>query len=309
MGAACSSADGHVVKEGGEIKLTPAFARCCASDRVASIGGEREFVTSLYGESDDPSTSPVDREPYTAAAVNFPEEGIAAELVDSDSDDDPGFVEAEHWQAMLKTAGEIALAAEFQPSEPELELGQPLFEGVADSAAAASDPRQDSGMPSEHDDAHVADPEDPAIDAAFEAIRDGRTLASLPEAARCNKEVVLAAILNEGAFCFDSIGRDLRARDRDVAMALLDDDGSVLELLGEELRADRQVVMRALRNSAGALKAASPELQADKVVQEAAAARAKEEKRLFKAYAYKCAPVPCVRPVGCTPSLVSRGPR
>jgi len=94
--------------------------------------------------------------------------------------------------------------------------------------------------------------EESAKDEAFEALRDGKPLYSLPERLRSDKEIVLAAIASEGSFCYNYIAsRELRERDRDVILALVAADGSLLEMVSEKLRADRQVVLTALRTCAG----------------------------------------------------------
>lgn len=134
--------------------------------------------------------------------------------------------------------------------------------------------------------------EEATKDDAFEHLREGRPLYTLPEAMRADKEVVLCAISAEGAFCFNYIAsEELQRRDREVGLALVAANGSLLEELCEELRADRLVVETAVRNSAEALRSASKELQADKELKAIAAAREKEEKRLLKHYMEKaCGP-------------------
>lgn len=131
------------------------------------------------------------------------------------------------------------------------------------------------------------------VDEALDAIRGGAPLYRLPRELRADKQVVLAAIEREGAYCFDYIAdRGLRGSDRDVVMALVSADGSLLEAAAEPLRADREVVRRALRTSGEALRFASKTLQADKELRKLAGLRAKEEKRLVKRFAEgACGPV------------------
>merc|ERR1719382_1427694 len=58
------------------------------------------------------------------------------------------------------------------------------------------------------------------IDEAFAAIRHKKPLYTFPEAVRANKKVVLAAIGNEGALCYNYIAsQEMRERDRDVVLA------------------------------------------------------------------------------------------
>jgi len=134
--------------------------------------------------------------------------------------------------------------------------------------------------------------EESAKDEAFEALRDGKPLYSLPERLRSDKEIVLAAIASEGSFCYNYIAsRELRERDRDVILALVAADGSLLEMVSEKLRADRQVVLTALRTCAGALRFASKPLQADKALKQLAAENHKREQKLMKEIALKaCGP-------------------
>eukprot|EP00929_Paragymnodinium_shiwhaense_P112954 TRINITY_DN81216_c0_g1_i1.p1 TRINITY_DN81216_c0_g1~~TRINITY_DN81216_c0_g1_i1.p1 ORF type:complete len:376 (-),score=105.61 TRINITY_DN81216_c0_g1_i1:138-1265(-) len=126
----------------------------------------------------------------------------------------------------------------------------------------------------------------------LQRVRDeGQPLYSVPEHLRCDKEVVLAAISNEGAYCIDYItSKDLRERDRDVVLALCLCDGGLLKDVASELRADKIVVRAALTNCAEALQWASPELQADKTMKNQAENRSKEESRLHKAFQAKCGP-------------------
>merc|ERR1712232_17108 len=128
---------------------------------------------------------------------------------------------------------------------------------------------------------------------ALDSIRRGHPLYSLPERWRSDKEVVLGAITREGAFCVDYIGsRELRENDRDVALALVRCDGSLLERMSEAIRADRLVVLTAVRTFADSLQFASKQLQADKELKTIANNRRKEEKRLIKQFADKvCAPM------------------
>jgi hypothetical protein len=126
----------------------------------------------------------------------------------------------------------------------------------------------------------------------FEAIREGAPLYTLSEELRADKEVVLAAIAREGAFCYDYIASPtLKRADRDVVLALVDADGSLLEHASLELRGDRQIVRIAVRTCSQALKFASKALQADRELKAVANSRAKEEQRLMKQLAMKaCAP-------------------
>lgn len=130
------------------------------------------------------------------------------------------------------------------------------------------------------------------VEDAFDAIRDGAPLYRLPKELRSDKQVVLAAIDREGAYCFDYImDRQLRCSDRDVVMALVSADGSMLEAADQKLRADREVVKRALRTCGTALKFAAKQLQDDKELRNLAGHRAKEEHRLLKRFTEKaCGP-------------------
>merc|ERR1719221_1853975 len=103
----------------------------------------------------------------------------------------------------------------------------------------------------------------------------------------------MAAIANEGAYCFDYIeNKALREKDRDVVLALVAADGSLLERISdEELRADREVVRVALATSADSLKFASKNLQSDRELKALAAAQKKREERFSKEYSLKgCGP-------------------
>jgi len=186
--------------------------------------------------------------------------------------DDRGEVGEAEWLGMLETANRIVEDLE----EPAVPLA---------ARARIRDPS--------HEDFHEDDwDEDAAKDEAFDALRDGKPLYSLPERLRSDKEIVLAAIASEGSFCYNYIGsRELRERDRDVVLALVAADGSLLEMVSEELRGDRQVVLTALQTCAGALKFASKPLQADKVLKQLAAKNVKEEQRIMKEVALKaCGP-------------------
>merc|ERR1712176_503864 len=136
-----------------------------------------------------------------------------------------------------------------------------------------------------------SDPEEERLE-AFASLREGRPLYTLPVHLRSDKEIVLAALAREGAYCYDYIGTpELRTRDRDVGLELVRSDGSMLKYLSAELRDDRQIVQIALRTSADALSVASKALQADKELKNQATARYKEEQKLMKHYAAKaCGP-------------------
>merc|ERR1740138_1947990 len=83
----------------------------------------------------------------------------------------------------------------------------------------------------------------------FDAIREGAPLYTLSEELRADKDVVLAAIAREGAFCYDYIASPtLKRADRDVVLALVAADGSLLEHASLELRGDRQIVRIAVRS-------------------------------------------------------------
>jgi len=129
-------------------------------------------------------------------------------------------------------------------------------------------------------------------EAAFEALRQGRPLCSLAEELRGDKDVVLAAIEQEGPYCYDYITNpELKKRDRDVVLALVRTDGSLLENCSEELRADKQIVRCALSTCSEALKLAPAALQCDRELKAVAASRAKEEQRLLKMFAAEmCGP-------------------
>mmetsp|Transcript_411 Transcript_411/g.843 ORF Transcript_411/g.843 Transcript_411/m.843 type:complete len:311 (-) Transcript_411:66-998(-) len=131
-------------------------------------------------------------------------------------------------------------------------------------------------------------------DAAFAALQEGRPLYTLPEALRADKEVVLAAIGAEGQYCYDYItSRELRERDRDVVLALVSRDGSLLANCCEELRADRHLVRVALQTCSTALSCAAAQLQGDKELKKLAASRAKEEQRIDKQFEEKTALIAC----------------
>lgn len=123
-------------------------------------------------------------------------------------------------------------------------------------------------------------------EAAFEALRQGRPLCSLAEELRGDKDVVLAAIEQEGPYCYDYItNSELKRRDRDVVLALVRSDGSLLENCSEELRADKQIVRIALATCSEAIKWAPAALQCDRELKTVVATRAKEEQRLLKMFA------------------------
>jgi hypothetical protein len=180
--------------------------------------------------------------------------------------DDRGEVCETEWLGMLETANSFAYLEE--PADlltPRASIRDPL-----------------------HKDFHDDWDEEAAKDEAFNALRDGKPLYSLPERLRSNKEIVLAAIASEGSFCYNYIGsRELRERDRDVVLALVAADGSLLEMVSEELRGDRQVVLTALRTCADALKFASKPLQDGKVLKQLAAENHKQEQRIMTEVALK----------------------
>lgn len=132
-----------------------------------------------------------------------------------------------------------------------------------------------------------------AREAAFEAIREGKPLLSIPKELRGDKEVVMAAIEREGPYCYDYItSKELKERDRDVVLALVRADGSLLENCSEELRSDKQLVRCALATCSEALKVAPKALQCDKELKAMATTRAKEEQRLWKVMAEEmCGPI------------------
>mmetsp|Transcript_98483 Transcript_98483/g.195340 ORF Transcript_98483/g.195340 Transcript_98483/m.195340 type:complete len:241 (-) Transcript_98483:100-822(-) len=186
--------------------------------------------------------------------------------------DDRGEVGETEWLGMLATANRLVDDLE----EPAAPLAV---------RARIRDPS--------HEDFHEDDwDEEAAKDEAFDALRDGKPLYSLPERLRSDKEIVLAAIASEGSFCYNYIGsRELRERDRDVVLALVAADGSLLQMASEELRGDRQVVLTALRTCADALRFASKPLQADKALKQLAAENHKQEQRIMKEIALKaCGP-------------------
>jgi len=128
-------------------------------------------------------------------------------------------------------------------------------------------------------------------DEALRAVQNGKPLYTLPEKLRKDKDIVLTAIFNEGAFCLDYIAsQDLRQRDHDVVLALVMADGSLLSSVSEAMQDTRDIVRAALMTCADALKFASKRLQADKDLQAMAFTQAKEEKRLMKVVAAKCTP-------------------
>lgn len=136
------------------------------------------------------------------------------------------------------------------------------------------------------------------------SIFSGRPFYSVPPHLRGDKELILAAIRMEGAYCFDYIEPQwLRSEDRDIVMALVGADGTLLETVSEFLCDDMEVVRRALQTSAQSLRFASRRLQQDRTLRSLAAERLKEEKRLEKMYAHKCGPVECApMPISCAPS-------
>lgn len=122
-----------------------------------------------------------------------------------------------------------------------------------------------------------------AREAALEKVREGLPLLSIPKELRSDKDVVLAAIEQEGPYCYDYIdSKELKERDRDVVMALVRADGSLLENACEELRGDKQVVRCALSTCSEALKVAPARLQCDKELKAVAASRAKQEQKLMQ---------------------------
>eukprot|EP00429_Kryptoperidinium_foliaceum_P053050 CAMPEP_0176074032 /NCGR_PEP_ID=MMETSP0120_2-20121206/36994_1 /TAXON_ID=160619 /ORGANISM="Kryptoperidinium foliaceum, Strain CCMP 1326" /LENGTH=358 /DNA_ID=CAMNT_0017407721 /DNA_START=30 /DNA_END=1107 /DNA_ORIENTATION=+ len=129
-------------------------------------------------------------------------------------------------------------------------------------------------------------------EAAFEQLRSGRPLYTLPKHFRADKEIVLAAIGTERQYCYDYVASELRENDRDVVQAFVCADGSILERCSERLRSDRQLVRMALRTCSEALSWAPKSLQCDKELKAIAAARAKEEQSLLKRFEAKvCAPM------------------
>jgi hypothetical protein len=139
-------------------------------------------------------------------------------------------------------------------------------------------------------------------DDVLQGIFSGRPLYSVPSYLRDDKDIVLAAIRMEGAFCSDYIeSQFLRSEDRDVVLALVRADGSLLETASEDLRDDFEVVREAVRTSSGALRCASQRLQADRELKSLAAGQLKEEKRLTKLFADKCGSA-CAPPAACAPT-------
>lgn len=139
-------------------------------------------------------------------------------------------------------------------------------------------------------------------DDVLQGIFSGRPLYSVPSYLRDDKDIVLAAIRMEGAFCSDYIeSQFLRSEDRDVVLALVRADGSLLETATEALRDDFEVVREAVRTNSGALRFASHRLQADRELKSLAAGQLKEEKRLTKLFADKCGSA-CAPPAACAPT-------
>merc|ERR1740138_1433623 len=148
------------------------------------------------------------------------------------------------------------------------------------------------GHPVSDEEAEEEHIEEQACSDPFEAIREGAPLYTLSEELRADKEVALAAIAREGAFCYDYIASPtLKRADRDVVLALVAADGSMLEHASLEMRADRQIVRIALRTCSQALAFASKALQADRELKAVANSRAREEQMLLRQMSMKaCAP-------------------
>lgn len=203
-------------------------------------------------------------------------------MTDEEHEGDRDHVEDQEWQAMQSTVNKyfgVSMAPE------------PKVVGHARSAKMKEADEEHIEEQASVDPFEATGRLDP-----FEALREGAPLYTLSEELRADKEVVLAAIAREGAFCYDYIASPtLKRADRDVVLALVDSDGSLLEHASLELRGDRQIVRIAVRSCSHALKFASKALQADRELKAVASSRAKEEQRLMKQIAMKaCAP-------GCFP--------
>lgn len=194
-----------------------------------------------------------------------------------------------------------------EDKDPEPRALDSAVNGYVDGNAAANSRKVDSAYDpggfwqAEQDYLAAAEdeePEDPQAIAARERedvlhamIRESKPLYTVPEHLRSDKEVVLAAIGNEGAFCVDYIeSKELKERDRDVGFALVMADGNFLQTVCEAFRADKDFVRAALMTNADALKYAAPQLQTDKELKAIAASRTKEESRLMKVFEAKCGP-------------------
>lgn len=193
------------------------------------------------------------------------------------------------WQAMMATMHHVVGPLGDSGGPARVERGYSEAEMWSPKAAALADHHEGFfGRP----DAEDAWEDEMQRDAAFAALQEGRPLYTLPEPLRADKEIVLAAIAREGAYCFDYIAsHQLRTEDRDVVMALVMADGTMLEHASPALRADKQIVLVALRTYADALQLAPKSLQADKELKARATNRGQEEQRLMKHYAAKaCGP-------------------
>lgn len=302
MGATASCAAETQTASGGPPdkfpKASPAFGTCARVGRRVSIDEENfddDFEADKMGLDSQllqqaSAASPAEAAVSAAAAASSNSHGADVDSDDGRMSEAERLALRENLRYFLGDDVDSVRAGEQSPPR----AAQAPRPSLGDSAPIQPPWRCEESSKEEEE----VDPE-AALLAAFAALRDGRPLGCLPEEMRSNKEVVLAAIVNEGIFCFDYISSEqLRTEDRDVALALVGDDGSILEHLCEELRADREVVSAAVRTCADALRFASPNLQADRKMKALSTSREKEEKRLLKAYlakcAAKCAPTGCI---------------
>ena len=92
----------------------------------------------------------------------------------------------------------------------------------------------------------------------------GRALAKADTRFRADREVVLAAVQQDGC-TLEYASEDLRA-DRDVVLAAVRQRGFALKYASDDLRADREVVLTAVSRACGALQFASYDMRADREV-------------------------------------------
>eukprot|EP00927_Polykrikos_kofoidii_P003197 TRINITY_DN11275_c0_g1_i1.p1 TRINITY_DN11275_c0_g1~~TRINITY_DN11275_c0_g1_i1.p1 ORF type:complete len:298 (-),score=59.49 TRINITY_DN11275_c0_g1_i1:49-942(-) len=235
---------------------------------------------SDIGDLDDP-----------LACAAFPVQSVPAlseeKVLHHEGDEKRERIDEEEWQNMLRNMKNLT---------------DRLVESHAPVATIAEGDESDSsseGEPRAKDEKEekVEVQEDPQVtleqerENALEAIAKGRPFYTIPQHLRNDKELVLSAIGSEGAYCFDYItSQELKTQDRDVVLALMFADGTLLQTVSEELRGDREVVRAAVSTFADALKFASKELRGDKSIQALAASRGREESRLMKIFQAKCGP-------------------
>jgi hypothetical protein len=101
--------------------------------------------------------------------------------------------------------------------------------------------------------------------AALEMVKNGGKFYSLPKELQNDKDVVLAAVKNDG-FNLEYVSDKEFLNDKEVVLESVKSSGSSLQFASTELQNDKEVVLEAVKNFGPSLQFASKELQKDKEV-------------------------------------------